>query len=330
MVIGVAHPLPPAPGVAGADPEDLAEPVRLRGDDGGRVGVCFGIGIDKVSGRGQDGRPGLGLAREDPGEPGEARPDPEALLGLGGELEHRPGARVRTGGAGRQHRRAGGQAGMRRVDRVGSDGDGLRVEHRQQLAGRRARRQRRPVPRPCAEDERPAALGDVGFEPGPGLGRDVGRIDVADDDDVEGAQRVGLVLVRPLPLRAGPGVRSSRSAWSCSRSGAGGRRRLRARRAGHGPGRCGGSGTPTAPRRRRAGRGPCRRRPGPRRYGGRCRAGRRLRAGAIATVSGTMPTSSIGTRKVTTGREPSAGASTTWRRGEAPGRSSVTATARPA
>ena len=74
MVIGIAHPEPPPPGISGPDPEDLAEPVRLRGDDGG-------LGV--VAGRGQDRRPRLGPAREDPGESGQARPDPPVLLGLG-------------------------------------------------------------------------------------------------------------------------------------------------------------------------------------------------------------------------------------------------------
>ncbi len=92
---------------------------------------------------------------------------------------------------------------MCRVDRVGSDNDGLRIEYREQLAGCCDRSQRCPVPRPCAQDERTAALGDMGFKPGPGLRRDVGRIDVADDDDVEGPQRVRLVLAGCR--RFGPG-----------------------------------------------------------------------------------------------------------------------------
>ncbi len=54
--------------------------------------------------------------------------------------------------------------------------------------------QGRPGLRAGAEDQRPAPLGDEPLEPGPVLGRQVGRVDVADDDRLEGAQRVGLVL----------------------------------------------------------------------------------------------------------------------------------------
>ena len=113
VVVGVADPVPPAPGAVGADPEDLAQPVRLRGDHGGRV----------VAGRrGQHGRPGLCPARDDPGEPGQARPDRPVLLGVGGELEHRPGGNIQTGGR-RQDGNPGRQDRVRGVGRAGIDRD---------------------------------------------------------------------------------------------------------------------------------------------------------------------------------------------------------------
>ena len=85
---------------------------------------------------------------------------------------------------------------MRGVGRLRVDRDEPRVEHRQELAGRLLPRQRGPELRAGAEDQRPPALGDVGFDPRPDLGREVGRIGVADDQGVERPQRVGLLLRR--------------------------------------------------------------------------------------------------------------------------------------
>ncbi len=294
MVVGVADAVPPSPGAVGADPEHLAQPVRLRGDDGGRL---------VVAGRGQDGRPRLGPAGQDPRQPRQAGPDRPAPRGIGAELEHRPGVGLRDGRGRRRDRHAGGQARVRagrsRMDRPrracgSSTGSSLRDASPATTAPTTAG--------PGDDHERPAPLGHEGVEPGPDLGRGVGRGDVADHDGVEAGQRVGGAV--------GTGGEGGRvgERHHVARPSAGGRRPRRARPGGRAPARCGGSGTPTAPRRRPAGPAPCRRRPGRSPCGGRCRRRASPSSGSIATVRGTGPVLSIGTRKATTGREPSAGA----------------------
>ena len=109
----VADAVPPAPGGVGADPEDLAQAVWLRGEDG-----AGGI----AGGGGEDRRPGLGPSREQPGEPGEPGPVPARGVGsgVGVELEHRPGGGVaERGGRSARTDAPGGKAGCAGSSRGG-------------------------------------------------------------------------------------------------------------------------------------------------------------------------------------------------------------------
>ena len=219
VVVGVADPVPPAPGAVGADPEDLAQPVGLGGDRGGGL-------VGRVGERRQDASPAAWPCRRRPRGAGAAPPRSSRLaLGLGGEAGASASASA-AAEAGGHERHAGGQAGC-----AGSVASGRRrgpgVEHRQELAGRlagrpapprtagrgrgrasrRARRRRlRAGPRPrrarssgstsprTIDVERPQRVGRPSFGRGVGPGRQgrlVGRL--ADAESSAGGRR------RPRP-----------------------------------------------------------------------------------------------------------------------------------
>ena len=162
MVDLVAHPEPPAPGGVRADPEHLAQPVRLGGDRGPLV-----LPADR---RGQGRRRGLGLAGDDPGEPGQlrpGRPGPVRPLRRPGASARRRARRGRRGSAsrGRRGARPGGSGSVEAGSTARGRGSSTGRRDFEPFAG-----QGRPEPGAGQERERPAALGDVGVEPGPGLG----------------------------------------------------------------------------------------------------------------------------------------------------------------
>ena len=183
--ISIADAEPPAPGGVGADPQDLAQPVRLGRDDGPRA-----TGVGALD-RGQRGGTRLGPAGQGPRQPGQARPDGPAQIG-GGSRAASIGHDSTAAAAGMIDR-TGSQTRVRRVNGCRIERDGRRVEHRQELAHRvHAQNRRRPGPRSGGQDQRAPTPRDERFQSRPGLTRHDRGLDVAHEDGVVRAQRVGL------------------------------------------------------------------------------------------------------------------------------------------